>query len=43
MTTNPGVSSALARIPAVGNAVLNQAEALWLASCFDASAGLCDG
>jgi hypothetical protein len=36
-------SSAFARVPVVGNVILNQSEALWLAACFEASAWLRDG
>ncbi len=36
-------SSAFARVPTIGNVILNQTEALWLAACFEASAWLRDG
>ncbi|MFC0526110.1 hypothetical protein [Phytohabitans kaempferiae] len=36
-------SSAFARVPIIGDVILNQPEALWLTACFQASAWLRDG
>ncbi len=36
-------SSVFGRVPIIGDVILNQAEALWLAACFEASAWLRDG
>jgi hypothetical protein len=36
-------SSVFGRVPIIGDVILNQAEALWLTACFEASAWLHDG
>jgi hypothetical protein len=36
-------SSVFGRVPIIGDVILNQAEALWLAACFEASTWLRDG